>query len=93
MHNARLQDPQDVDRRLEQYLRSKPDREIAALLLQEVLPELTHFGAAGMIIESAIDRLIRSNGGSLGGPDAERQASRTALEESDASSELFQFTF
>ncbi len=93
MNNLRLQDAQSDDRRIEQYLRSKPDREIAALLLQEVLPELSDFGHAGMIIESAIDRLLRSDGGSLNEPDAQFRANRSALEESDASSELFQFTF
>ncbi len=93
MNNVRLHDAQSVNRRVEQYLRSKPDREIAALLLQEVLPELSNFGHASMIIESAIDRLVRANGGSLSGAEGELKANRSALEDSDASSELFQFTF
>jgi hypothetical protein len=93
MINTRLQDIQSLNRRIEEYLRSKPDREIAALLLQEVLPELSDLGHASMIIESAIDRLARSKGGSLNGADGELKANRTALEDSEASSDLFQLTF
>ena len=81
------------DRRVEQYLKSKPDREIAALLLQEVLPELNAFGHAVVIVESAIDRLVRADGGGIKGHDDELTSRRTALEDSDASSELFTFTF
>lgn len=81
------------DRRVEQYLRSKPDREIAALLLQEVLPELNALGHAAAIIESAVDRLVRADGGSIDVPDGEASARRLALEESDASRELFTLTF
>jgi hypothetical protein len=93
MNIDRFQDAQSADRRIEQYLRAKADREIAALLLQDVLPDLSDLGPAAMIIESAIDRLLRSDGGSLNGPEAQSRADRLALEESDASSELFQFTF
>ncbi len=93
MSNVRLHDARSSIQRIEAYLRSKPDREIAALLLQEVLPELSNFGHAALIIESAIDRLARSNAGSLSASDDEFKANRNALEESDASSELFQFTF
>jgi len=93
MNIVGFQDAPTADRRIEQYLRSKPDREIAALLLQDVLPELSDLGPAAMIIESAIDRLLRSDGGSLNGPESQFRANRSALEESDASSELFQFTF
>ncbi len=94
MHNElTIQDPTDLDRRVERYLKSKPDREIAALLLQEVLPELSALGYAGAIIESAIDRLVRADGGSMSTSDAEFKARRVALEDSDASIELFQFTF
>ena len=81
------------DRRVEQYLKSKPDREIAALLLQEVLPELNAFGHAAVIVESAIDRLVRADGGAIKGPEGELETRRVALEDSDASSELFAFTF
>ena len=81
------------ERRVEQYLSSKPDREIAALLLQEVLPELGAFGQAAAIVESAIDRLARANGGAMKGSESDLRAHRTALEESDASRELFTFSF
>jgi len=81
------------DLRVEQYLKSKPDREIAALLLQEVLPELNAFGHAAVIVESAIDRLVRADGGAINGPDGELKSLRVVLEDSDASSELFAFAF
>jgi hypothetical protein len=93
MIDIRLRDTRSTEQRVEDYLRSKPDREIAALLLQEVLPEVGTLGHAGMIVESAIDRLLRSNGNSLKAGDGDFKAGRVALEESDASSELFQYTF
>jgi hypothetical protein len=93
MNNLNLQDEKTADRRVELYLQSKPDREIAALLLQEVLPEISDSGHACMIIESAIDRLVRSNGGSFSELDPKLNAQRLELEESDASIELFQLTF
>ncbi|HXN41654.1 MAG TPA: hypothetical protein VN918_07695, partial [Myxococcaceae bacterium] len=93
MNNLHFQDSKSAERRIELYLRSKPDREIAALLLQEVLPELGDCGHACTIIESAIDRLVRSNGGSLNGLEPDLDAQRLQLEESDASIELFQLTF
>jgi hypothetical protein len=93
MNNLNLQNGKNADRRVELYLQSKPDREIAALLLQEVLPELSDSGNACMIIEAAIDRLVRSNGGALHELDSNLNAQRLELEESDASIELFQLTF
>ena len=93
MNNLHLQDDKSAERRIELFLRSKPDREIAALLLQEVLPELGDCGHACTIIESAIDRLVRSNGGSFNELDPKLNAQRLELEESDASIELFQLTF
>lgn len=81
------------DRRVDQYLSSKPDRDIAALLLQEVLPELGALGHAAAIVESAVDRLTRASGGALKGSERDVRARRTALEESDASRELFTFNF
>jgi|GEM_PF-4007519 len=90
--SAGFTDAASTARKLEAYLRSKPDREIAALLLQEVLPELSSFGPASQILESAIDRLARSSAGALTETDA-GMANRVALEESDAGIDLFQFTF
>lgn len=93
MTNAAFKDAQGCARQLDRYLKTKPDQEIAALLLQEVLPELSGLGPASQILESAIDRLARSKAGSLSDCDAECEANRLALEESDAGINLFQFTF
>ena len=90
--SASFTDAASNARKVEAYLRSKADREIAALLLQEVLPELSSFGLASQILESAIDRLARSNAGALAEADASA-ATRGALEESDAGMDLFQFIF